>query len=426
MHQRRCHLSVASAVILPVLLTISWVTSSAAQPTNVATDWNYITQVVVQRQQIDSQIASKYYALVGLAVYLPLKIVRDSNPAAVDATAAATFSAHFTLSTLFPVLQSRIFDGFANARIDALRLSPSSVEASRKLAHGVALRLLLNRLDDGSQRLVDFKPAPPGGPLNAYEYTPGQTFVVFPQLNSTRPFLITGPQAYDTYGGPSLVGTAAYDKEVAEVRSVGKNDSATRTPYQTETARFWDDLPSTSGIGGHWCNVSIAALPTTTSALDTAKLLAAIGVAQYDASIAVWYLKFKYLFWRPITAIRRGDGTNVADPTWTSLLVAPTHPEYPSGHSGTSGASAAVLAAYLGLASVSQKLERNVTVGTQGWNYAPRTYDNLDSIGKENGDGRVFGGVHFRKSADDALDLGYKVGSYVWKNFDSLNFDWHQ
>lgn len=425
LQQRQCHLSIASAVFLPALLALSWVLSSAAQPSNVATDWNYITQTVVEKQQINSQIASKYYALVGLAVYFPLKIVHDSHPKGADATASAIFSAHFTLSTLFPVFQSPLFDGFANAQIDALNLSPASKDASQKLGYGVALRLLFDRLNDGSQRLIDYKPAPPGGPLGAYEYTPGQTFVVYPQLNSTRPFLIPNPQAYDTYGGPFPVGTAAYNKEVAETQTIGKNNSATRTPYQTDTSFFWADLSNTSAIAGHWFNISVAALPATTSALSTAKLFAAIGVAQYDASIADWYLKFKYLFWRPITAIRRGDGTNAADPTWTPLLSTPTHPEYPSGHSGTSGSSAAVLAAYLGLTSASQTLEKSITIGTQGGNYAPRTYTNIDSIGKEVGDSRIFGGVHFRKSVDDGLDLGYKVGAYVWKHFDSLKIDWH-
>lgn len=413
-----------SRVLLQAIFLLSWVWSSVAQPSNVAVDWNLITQSVVQKQQINSQIASKYYALVGLAVYLPLKEVQTDNPKNVDPTAAATYSAHLVLSTLFPVLQSPIFDPFANAQIDALNLSASKLEASRTLGYGFALRILFSRLNDGSAYLVDFKPAPPGGPLGAYEYTPGQTIVVYPQLNATRPFLIPTAKAYDTYGGPYLVGSAAYNAEVAETESVGKNDSTTRTPYQTETASFWADLSNTSAIAGHWYNIALAVLPATTSALDTAKVFAAIGVAQYDASIADWYLKFKYLFWRPITAIRRGDGVNVADPTWTPYLSTPTHPEYPSGHSGTSGGSAAVLAAYLGLGSPTQNLGKTITIGTQGGSYAPRTYNNLDTIGKEIGDSRVYGGVHFRKSVNDGLDLGYKVGDYVWHHFDKLTYDW--
>lgn len=40
-------------------------------------------------------------------------------------------------------------------------------------------------------------------------------------------------------------------------------------------------------------------------------------------------LKFRELFWRPVTAIIVGYGTNTTvDPQWTPLLSTPQHPEY--------------------------------------------------------------------------------------------------
>lgn len=41
----------------------------------------------------------------------------------------------------------------------------------------------------------------------------------------------------------------------------------------------------------------------------------------------VWHIKYTRLFWRPVTAINQGDGTNVADPAWTPFLATPPHPE---------------------------------------------------------------------------------------------------
>ena len=41
----------------------------------------------------------------------------------------------------------------------------------------------------------------------------------------------------------------------------------------------------------------------------------------------MWHIKYTRLFWRPITAIGQGDGTNAADPTWTPFLATPPHPE---------------------------------------------------------------------------------------------------
>jgi hypothetical protein len=48
--------------------------------------------------------------------------------------------------------------------------------------------------------------------------------------------------------------------------------------------------------------------------------------------IQVWHIKYKRLFWRPVTAINQGDGTNAADPTWTPFLATPPHPECVAFH----------------------------------------------------------------------------------------------
>jgi hypothetical protein len=53
-----------------------------------------------------------------------------------------------------------------------------------------------------------------------------------------------------------------------------------------------------------------------------------------DAVISCWDDKARWLFWRPITAIREADGNQatVADPEWLPLI--PT-PPYPDPHPGT-------------------------------------------------------------------------------------------
>ena len=58
-----------------------------------------------------------------------------------------------------------------------------------------------------------------------------------------------------------------------------------------------------------------------------------------DASIVGWRVKYGRLFWRPITAIRNGDGVNTPITNWTPLLATPPHPEYASGHMFTVGAA---------------------------------------------------------------------------------------
>lgn len=54
------------------------------------------------------------------------------------------------------------------------------------------------------------------------------------------------------------------------------------------------------------------------------------GVA--DAAIGCFNGKYKYGFWRPVTAIPAGGGNadTPADPSWTALGTTPNYPEYPA------------------------------------------------------------------------------------------------
>ena len=62
------------------------------------------------------------------------------------------------------------------------------------------------------------------------------------------------------------------------------------------------------------------------------RFVAAFHVVTTDAQIADYNGKFKYVFWRPVTAIRN-DAVD-PDPSWTPLSVTPTYPDWPSGHGG--------------------------------------------------------------------------------------------
>jgi hypothetical protein len=71
-----------------------------------------------------------------------------------------------------------------------------------------------------------------------------------------------------------------------------------------------------------------------------------------DAIIGAWDAKYRYLFWRPITAIQSladdGYASTEPDPSWTPLLTTSAHPGYPSGHVTLAGAAAHVLGATFG------------------------------------------------------------------------------
>jgi hypothetical protein len=80
--------------------------------------------------------------------------------------------------------------------------------------------------------------------------------------------------------------------------------------------------------------------------------MALFSVATADAVIAVFDAKYKYEFWRPITAIRNGDidgnPATERDATWQPIDATPMHPEYPCAHCILSSSVAAVIEGLLG------------------------------------------------------------------------------
>jgi hypothetical protein len=145
------------------------------------------------------------------------------------------------------------------------------------------------------------------------------------------------------------------------------------------------------------------------SVTENAHLFAVLNVTMGDAIIACWDSKYRYVFWRPVTAIRTGLTPADADPTWEPwlnfLTGTPAHPEYPSAHSTYSGSAAAVLAAAFG-ENTAFSLTSEIRPGT-------RSYANFSDALAEIVDARVFGGIHFRTSCLRGTALGRAVADYV-------------
>lgn len=58
----------------------------------------------------------------------------------------------------------------------------------------------------------------------------------------------------------------------------------------------------TSSSSGQLFNATLAIVGSL-SLKDTAKLFTKLAVGSYDAQIVTYYIKYKYKFWRPYTAI---------------------------------------------------------------------------------------------------------------------------
>ncbi|GAQ78974.1 hypothetical protein KFL_000220060 [Klebsormidium nitens] len=414
--------TIRAAQLAAILLVFLACSAPVLALNNVVTQWNVRYQGVVRSLSIANQQSSKYFAELHLAQYYAVLLAAPSGSnastsenVAVNASAAAAYAGHYILSATFPFQQPN-FDALLKSQVGGL--SSADRTAAHDLGVKVATKIIAARVNDGSADWYDFTPSPANGTIGKYQFTPNQTNALYPQLQNTRPFLVDPSRFNTTNGGPLTVPSDTYNTQLAEVRTLGSSTSSNRSATQTETAYFWADLAGTGAITSHWYNITAAVLPNSTDVLTTAKVYAAIGVAIYDASIAGWKQKYGVLFWRPITAIRQGDGVNTPDATWSPLLSTPNHPEYPSGHSVTSGAAAGILINHFGSDNTtftigSEYTSANVT------SLSPRSYTKFTDTATEIGLSRIYGGLHFRKAIEDGQALGLAVASAVWASFPS-------
>ena len=132
-----------------------------------------------------------------------------------------------------------------------------------------------------------------------------------------------------------------------------------------------------------------------------------------DGFIGGFATKYDFNFWRPVTAIRggdtdRNDGT-LADPTWSTYLNTPAIPDYPSTHSVAGGAASEVLRRFFHADDIA-------FTTTSGVPFAgiTRSFDAFSQAALENGESRIYAGIHFRSAVEDGMKQGRKIGRFTF------------
>jgi hypothetical protein len=231
---------------------------------------------------------------------------------------------------------------------------------------------------------------------------------VGPQFATMTPWVPTRPSLFRP-APPPAPASAEYATDFNETKMWGSATGSMRQQADSDVAVFW------SGNGTlFWTRIAgqLAASRHRTLA-ENAHLFAVLHVAMADASIACWDAKYRYLLWRPVTAIRSldndGNSATDADPSWTPFLTTSAHPEYPSGHSNLAGAAATVLEAIFGDDAV-------FTATSETMTGAERSFVGFSGAVAEMHDARVFGGMHFRTACVRGSALGSTVARYVMRH----------
>src|SRR6202035_5666450 len=165
----------------------------------------------------------------------------------------------------------------------------------------------------------------------------------FTQWGDVTPFAILNANEFLPAAPPALT-DPIYVQDLAEVQSIGENNSTTRTPEETAIGNFWNGK-----IQNYWNEITqTAAIGHNLNTARTARLFALLNLSFADGVIAFYDTKYTYDFWRPVTAIRAaasdGNPGTLADPNWLPEVGNTTpDPSYPGAHAVISAAGASVL-----------------------------------------------------------------------------------
>jgi hypothetical protein len=356
--------------------------------------------------------ASVFDAVNGIDQSFEFLHVKPGAPHDASRRAAAIEAAYVILLHSYPA-QSAGLTAQRNASLAVLALTEQAQPISAGVSWGqtVADAIWAWRLTDGNA-----PPPPPfvgvlgieGTPaaVGAWRPTPPSNAPGSgPQFASMTPWVLTRPSQFRLPPPPAL-DSPEYAVDLNELKTFGVLSGSLRTADQSELALFWQ-----GNTPLYWNRIAAQISAKRGLALtENARLFALLNVSLADAAIACWDSKYRYVFWRPITAIRTGLTPADADPTWEPWLDffksgTPAHPEYPSAHSSLSGSAAFVLAAAFG-DDTAFTVTSDVRPGT-------RSFSSFSSAVAEIADARVFGGIHFRTSCVRANSLGRTVADYV-------------
>jgi hypothetical protein len=290
---------------------------------------------------------------------------------------------------------------------------------------------------------------PPPAPQGSYYV---QQRPLTPHWGNVLTFSGKGPAQfkYMASGPPKGPGGVGYSDAEVATALVDADLSGADGDLKKVKAEYWADGPGSVFPPGHTgifaqavCRKKFMNSTDSNAELDhDAKLFLMVGNAMMDASIAAWWHKYQYDFWRPVTAIRylysgkqvkswRGPGqgfTMVDGKDWLPYqelnVVTPPFPEYVSGHSAFTAAGASLLALFNGgdTFGASVKIPKGksaIEPGITPTADITLSWPTFSDASNEAGWSRRYGGIHFYSGDMHGRAIGRQMAQYVYSKAQS-------
>jgi hypothetical protein len=356
-------------------------------------------------------------------------------------------AAHDTLVALWPAQTASLDTLLA----EDLAEFPDGEVKSRGIALGrrAAAAILARRANDGSAHAepivgVDYFPGTGPGewrtdPISMIPLALGAKW------GQVRPFVLQSASQFRIPPPPALT-SSRYKRAFDEVKRLGGDGITTpteRTEAQTIAGLYWgyDGTPNLSAPPRLYNQIAVLIANKQgtgrTTVVNLARLLALVHAAMADAGIACWESKYVYKFWRPVGAIREadtdGNPDTIADPEFSPLGApasntnpgvnfTPPFPAYASGHATFGSALFQTLRRFYGtdlirFTFVSDEFN-GVTTDNQGVvrPRIPRTFQSLSAAEEENGQSRIYLGIHWEFDKTEGMRQGRRIADYVLNN----------
>lgn len=378
---------------------------------DVITDWNEKAVNAGYAASVTPGVSARNIAMIHIAMfeainsieprYTPYRARLQADPNA-SRDAAATVAAHKILAQAYPD-QAKEFDKALEAALAAVPDGSPKTEGMR-LGEQAARAILDERRADGADAPNTYRPFTVAG-----KYVPTD-FPVMSTWGAVKPFALKSGSEFRP-PAPYALTSKQWAKDYVEVKKLGAKIGSTRTTEQSDIARFWALVgPATYNPVAHQLSAARGL-----NVIDNARLFALFSIAAADAGVAIFEAKYKYNFWRPVTAIRNGDldGNKATerDPNWEPFMRTPMHPEYPCAHCTFQSTAASVLQTFFGTDTAEFKLTSTTAPGVT------RNFTKLSDYVAEVVIARVYDGVHYRTSGEAGAAMGRKIGQYTVQNY---------